>query len=1259
MTHLLDLKMEKGGVRIGSFSLGNVFSCENIYLRYSQEYLFVDVDRAYIRKGVVDYLSSERVFQKIGFSIKNGFFKGDKTVQFSLNYPPESPLELHIEQKLGVKIFQDQTVEFLIDDLEIVELKSWVKEFYDHPSFDWISQGVLNGNLKLDPNQMVLNEGELFIENIQGGDLDSGSKISVEKIKIRSDQKIEVENGSVRVNEPKDGYDFGVENLNGIIHWTMDQGIFFNLDGLLRQGLDTYPLFLEGCKGNEKIFEADASLMLDQGQNLKRYFHISLENPKPGQVILKGLFDHVVESELNALKQLFKPNVPELEMFQVESMQAHFEMKGIWENGHLSSISVEDIFGEFDVSFHSMPNVHLSATGRYAENGTLTATIFDHASNGQIQISWDQEKTIFYGFKVSDQLLNSVLTPFRDGWLLKGEADLNGRIESNQTKVHLSSQDLTFLDQNIEFCLTKKGLEADFVILEDQNIQGVLDCQEGELKVTLYEKEPLVFHNLSSRISIFNEDVYLDEIETKHFNTDLKGRLWVRPISTGGKRLYLHVDSARGPLKDFGGWIHPLDQFVEGEVTLDPKGFTLEADLIENGSLNYEIDLKVHRATVGNPTDPFCHLDVEFYHSTWNKKSLFQVRMGEEAVDWFRLCGQLDDQFFTFDPKKTHLFQKPLKQIHGGEKEGGVAFELHGEDLEAVGRIFQMKGRIPFEKIECFVGFRDMAALIAGTLKLDQQELSFFKENNRWTLKKGGFKLANTHCKFEDLHFDLDHLWLDTEFFHFSNADLDLKMKSQEGALTLFEGTYHLSSITSIEPIKISLEWPCLKLQGGSLCLDLKHKLSISSLQLNILDPSIQLRSSKVEFCYDFLGDAKTVMSGWVKGEWAEGKKILEYKMTPISTSIYGQPLQIHKMECCFHPHGLKMDVDGKMDHLHFKGQIRSFKKAFDRFRIQLDSDLGHAFFDVESDKEVGWVLHESKGDLIGLIWSVLPYKTLKDREKLTWISSLTVDPTLFTQGLKTFKIPIELPYQIEKPIYWTGKSTFFRDSSKSPIFEGSLHGKNLKLQGIHCRNMAMQLLYEEGQLILKKMRFVDPAFDLDVQSCIVQLDTLNILAEGITLTDFKPTLLKPTNGSKSEDPFMIKEMVIPSLFVKVQNGLEIRGKGELYFINQEPKKKNILDLPWDILSVLGLDPSLLVPVCGQLEFTFDRNRILIDRLRRSYSDKNRSTFFLDPKAISYIGLDGALFIRIRMKQSVILRLAEPFVIAIDGNVSQPSFKLK
>ncbi|NDE63541.1 MAG: hypothetical protein EB053_04220 [Chlamydiae bacterium] len=1257
--HLIDLRVERKGVRIGSFSLGNVFSCENVFLRYDKEYLFVDVDTAYIRKGVLDYLSSERIFQKIGFSIKNGFFKGDKTIQFSLNYPPESALELNLEQKLDVKVFQDQTIELLIDYLGIDELKSWIKEFYDHPSLDWISQGILYGKLKLDPNQMMLNEGELFLENIQGGDLESGSKIAIKKIKIRSDQKIEVEDGSVRVNEPKNGYDFGVENLSGLLHWTMDQGVFFSLEGLLRQGLDSFPLFLEGCKGSDTIFEADASLMLDQGQNLKRYFHISLENPSPGKVILKGLFDHVVESELNALKQLFKPNVPELEIFQVESMQARFEMQGVWENGHLVSISVEDIFGEFDVSFHSMPTIRLIASARYAENGILIATIQDLASSGQIQISLDQEKTIFHGFKVSDQLLNSVLTPFRDGWFLAGEADINGRFEKNQTKVHISSQNLTFFDHNIEFCLTKKGLEADFLILEDQNIQGILDCQGGELKISGLHKDPLVFCDLSSRISIFNDDVYLDEIQTTYLNTLLEGNLSLRPISIGGKRLHLYIRSAEGPLKDFREWISPLDQFVEGSIKLDSKGFILEADLIENGSLNYEMDLKLQSAAIGDPLDPFCNLDVEFYHSTWTNKSLFQIRLGIEAVDWFRLSGQLDDHFFTFDPKKTHLFQKPLKQIQGGKKEGGMAFELEGDDLDAVAKILRLKEFLPFKKIECFVGFRDFASLIAGTIKLDQQELSFLKENSTWTLKKGGVKFANTQCKFEDVRFNSTHLWVDTDFFHINHQDFDFKLKSDQGLMTLIEGKLGQIPVSTQEPVKISFDWPCIKIQGGSLNWDLVHRLWISSLQINLLDQQILLKSSKVEVLPEIFSGCKALVSGWVRGEWGECQKFLEYKMTPISTSLLGQTVQIHKMDCFLHPQGFKMEMDGKLDHLHFKGQIQTFKKPFERFKIFLESDLGHAFFDIEKDKEVGWFLHESKGDLIGLVWSILPTKTLKDKEKIFWISSLTMDPSLFIQGLKTFKIPIDLPYQIEKPIYWNGNITLFRDFSKAPLFEGSLHGKNLKFEGIHCRNMSLDLFFEEGQLFLKKIRFVDPAYDLDVQTCNIQIETLDTLIEGITLTDLRPTLLKPLSGSKKDDPFVVKEMVIPSLYIKMQNGFEMKGKGELFFVNQETKRKNILDLPWDILSVLGLDPSLLVPVCGQLEFTFDRNKIFIDRLRRSYSDKNRSTFFLDPKTTSYVGLDGTLFIRLRMKQSVILRLAEPFVIAIDGNLLQPSFKLK
>ena len=66
---------------------------------------------------------------------------------------------------------------------------------------------------------------------------------------------------------------------------------------------------------------------------------------------MKGLFDHVVESELHAFKQLFKPNILELDLIHVEELKAKFEIKGVWENGHLISISAENMEGDARVSF--------------------------------------------------------------------------------------------------------------------------------------------------------------------------------------------------------------------------------------------------------------------------------------------------------------------------------------------------------------------------------------------------------------------------------------------------------------------------------------------------------------------------------------------------------------------------------------------------------------------------------------------------------------------------------------------------------------------------------------------------------------------------------------------------------------------------------------------------------------------------------------------------------------------------------------------
>ncbi|MFZ4772658.1 MAG: hypothetical protein ACOYK9_01545 [Chlamydiia bacterium] len=1259
----LDIRFNSEGLHIAALKWEPLCHFENIQIRYSKDFLFISIETAYVKKGVFETPSKERLFPKIGLSIKHGVFKGEggaENVAFSLECLPWQPVHLIVEQKLSVTIYPEGTVALAFDKVPIGELKGWVRNFYDHPTFDWIGQGTLDGAMHLDIEAHKLLEGELFLENIQGGDIQSGCFIFVEKIAVRPDQNIEVVNGSVRIAEPKEGYDFGVENLSGNLKWGFDHGIHFDLEGLLRQGVDTYPIFLQGSRGQHTILEADASLLLDQGANLKRYFHISLENPVEGTVILKGLFDHVVESELHALRQLFKADISFFDPIHVASMQVSFEVQGIWENGHLISITAEDILGEFQVSFYDQPILPLKVEARYSEAGLFSGKIKDGVSNGILEVSFKGGLGSFRGDDLSAPLLNSLLTPFRDGWNLRGSASVFGDISEEGTKVHFSSSDLTFIDSNVEFCLTKKPLEGDFLITPDDNVHGLLDCKEGELQISGLTPLPLIFDQLHSRISIWNEEVYLDEIQTTFQDLQLEGKLALQPLSTGGMRLKVAVHQGGGPLKGLQEWIHPFDQFIEGALELQGEGFSLEADLIQGGDCNYQIDFKLKEGVLGTKQNPYSTIEAEIFHSSWLNKSRFDVSLMGEAIDWIRVAGSIDQGFFCFDSKKTHLFQNPFKQLQGGEKEGGIAFSLSQEELDSIYKIFQIKNSKQFSSVECFVGFRNFSDLIAGTCKLDQQEVSFIKEQDHLTIKKGNLALFESVIEFDDLELDLNSWTLSNGSIFFSKNGMLFKGHFHQGNLTIEEIVFNGQKIQSTDPIKIGFEGVNFKLQGGTLLIGEKHKVFLSSLLFDPIAQAFSLKTSKLEIATEEFIEEKRVLTGWVKGEWSDTQKFLDYKMTPFSFSLLDQSIHIHNMSGILQQSRFKVDVEGKVNQLQFKSDLKSDWQNFNTIRWNVESDLGNASIEAQKDPNIGWILHESKGDIVGLIWSLSPHGNLKDREKFSVIGSITVDPSLFVQGLNTYKIPLHIPYQIEKPLQLNGVATFFRNQGKAPIFDGDLLGKYLKIEGVGCRNLSTHLHLEEGTLEATHIHASDPAFDLSIDTAKMHLDTQDLLVEGITLIDCKPALLtKSTPVSKNEDPFIVKELVIPSLFVQTKGGIQLKGKGELYFINQEARSKNILDLPRDILAVIGLDPSLLVPICGHIEFTLEKDKILLDRLRRSYSDEFRSSFFLDPKNLSYITLDGGLFIRMRMKQSAILRLAEPFIIAIDGSLTEPSVQLK
>ncbi len=100
--------------------------------------------------------------------------------------------------------------------------------------------------------------------------------------------------------------------------------------------------------------------------------------------------------------------------------------------------------------------------------------------------------------------------------------------------------------------------------------------------------------------------------------------------------------------------------------------------------------------------------------------------------------------------------------------------------------------------------------------------------------------------------------------------------------------------------------------------------------------------------------------------------------------------------------------------------------------------------------------------------------------------------------------------------------------------------------------------------------------------------------------------------------------------------------------------------MPSDFLSrIVGLDFELLIPVCGSLHYELKDGFFHFTKLDGSYSENKRSEFFLvfnedSPK----MDLDWNIKIMIQMKQFVLFKFTEAFIISLTGKLDDPKVQL-
>jgi hypothetical protein len=222
----------------------------------------------------------------------------------------------------------------------------------------------------------------------------------------------------------------------------------------------------------------------------------------------------------------------------------------------------------------------------------------------------------------------------------------------------------------------------------------------------------------------------------------------------------------------------------------------------------------------------------------------------------------------------------------------------------------------------------------------------------------------------------------------------------------------------------------------------------------------------------------------------------------------------------------------------------------------------------------------------------------------------------------------------------------------------GAIRGKDCHVLGATLKHLEAPLTFKLGSVQFKNIIINDKS----VSSSIPRLNLEKIAAATwvfqcplLQIKDLVPSRL----FGEKEKPFIVRNLTLSDLKGELGRLSDAQGKCILHFTNAWKKETTILDLPRNFLKDLGLEPSLFVPVQGELVGHFENNRLLFTELKGAFSEERRTRFALSNSGEgSYVDFDGKLHIDLIMRQSVVLKVAETMMLSIRGSLEKPRYVL-
>ncbi len=276
-------------------------------------------------------------------------------------------------------------------------------------------------------------------------------------------------------------------------------------------------------------------------------------------------------------------------------------------------------------------------------------------------------------------------------------------------------------------------------------------------------------------------------------------------------------------------------------------------------------------------------------------------------------------------------------------------------------------------------------------------------------------------------------------------------------------------------------------------------------------------------------------------------------------------------------------------------------------------------------------------------------------------IGSARVNFTALSQLLPTEVAEVFEEIKMGKGYELKGK---LKIKDNVPHFQGILAGKQLELFGFQFRTLLAQVDLGPELIRIYDLKISDTAGTMkidDIRIAGKADQPWTIAIPQLTMIDLRPSLLQRPGGPVGPiSPLVVRELKLTDFKGLLDDGKTYTANGKLHFINSYKREETVFDLPVNILSrIVGIDLELLIPICGDLDFNLKDGYFTLTELTNAFSEGNRSEFFLEMDPPPTMDLDGNLEIFVKMKQFVLLKLTESFLISIDGQLDDPQFHLQ